>query len=97
MWVGEIRSRLKHFIGAKAHIGGHANPQKDENTENEPVVSARVRIDGSDIPESDRIPRELLLNGTEVRAKIRCGNRKMGYSLFYGVWEFAYEKIGFFF
>jgi hypothetical protein len=76
-------------------IGGHANPQKDESTDNEPVVAARVRIDGSDIPEADRIPRELLLNGTEVKAKIQCGNRKMGYSLFYGVWEFAYEKIAF--
>ena len=27
----------------------------------------------------------------------RCGNRAMGYSLFYGVWEFIYEKIVFFF
>jgi len=29
---------------------------------------------------------------TEVHAKVRCGNRAMGYSLFYGVWEFLYEK-----
>ena len=43
------------------------------------------------------LPRELLLSGTEVHAKIICGNEKMGYSLFYGLWEFFYEKIVFFF
>jgi hypothetical protein len=43
------------------------------------------------------LPRELLLSGTEVHAKIICGNERMGYSLFYGLWEFFYEKIVFFF
>jgi hypothetical protein len=38
-----------------------------------------------------------LLSGTEVHSRIRCGNRPMGYSLFYGVWEFLYEKVVFFF
>ena len=55
-------------------------------------VSARVRIEGPGIAEADQIPRSLLLTGAEVRAKIRCGNHRMGYSLFYGVWEFLYEK-----
>ena len=29
--------------------------------------------------------------------RVRCGNRAMGYSLFYGIWEFFYEKVVFFF
>jgi hypothetical protein len=37
------------------------------------------------------------VTGTEVVAKVRCGNHAMGYSLFYGVWEFFYEKVVFFF
>jgi hypothetical protein len=39
----------------------------------------------------------MLIAGLDVRTRIRCGNRAMGYSLFYGVWEFLYEKIVFFF
>jgi hypothetical protein len=30
-----------------------------------------------------------------VHTRIRCGYRAMGYSLFYGVYEFAYEKVFF--
>ena len=36
------------------------------------------------------------VSGTEVRAKVRCGNHRAGYSLFYGVWEFLYEKVVFY-
>ena len=72
-------------------------PNRDDNNESEPVVIATVRIEGPDIPAADRLPRELLLTGTEVHAKVRCGNHRMGYSLFYGVWEFLYEKVIFFF
>jgi hypothetical protein len=46
-----------------------------------------------DIPLSEQIDTALLLSGGEVHTRIRCGNRPMGYSLFYGVWEFAYEKV----
>ena len=35
--------------------------------------------------------------GSGVRAKIVCGDYASGYSLFYGVWEFLYEKVVFFF
>jgi hypothetical protein len=78
-------------------IAGEANPSRDDNNESEPVVVAYVRIDDERIRTADRLPPELLLSGTEVRAKIRCGNHRMGYSLFYGVWEFLYEKVVFFF
>jgi hypothetical protein len=56
-------------------------------------VQAWVRIDGTDIPKDSRLPENLLVAGTEVTAKVRCGNRRMIYSLFYGVWEFANEQI----
>ena len=57
------------------------------------MVRASVRIDGPDIPESERLPRELLVTGSEVHAKVRCGTCRAGYALFYGVWEFVYEKV----
>jgi hypothetical protein len=78
-------------------IGGMANPQRDDNNESEPVVFAYVSIDDDQIDPADRLPRELLRSGIEVHGKVRCGNHRMGYSLFYGVWEFLYEKVVFFF
>jgi hypothetical protein len=82
---------------ARNKIANQADPHKDDNNEAEPVVLAWVRIEGDDIKQSDRIPRDLVLTGTEVKCKVRCGPHKMGYSLFYGVWEFFYEKVVFFF
>jgi hypothetical protein len=78
-------------------IAGEATPSRDDNNESEPVVLAYVNIDEKSIDPAYRLPPELLLSGTEVRAKVLCGNHKMGYSLFYGVWEFLYEKVVFFF
>jgi hypothetical protein len=78
-------------------IGGEAREHRDDNNEPEPVVFARIRVDGDDIPERDQLPHNLLVTGTEVHAMIRCGNHRMGYSLFYGVWEFLYEKVVFLF
>jgi hypothetical protein len=60
-------------------------------------VVAFVNIDDKDIDPAYRLPRELLLSGTEVHAKVLCGDHRLGYSLFYGVWEFFYEKVVFFF
>jgi hypothetical protein len=76
---------------------GEANPTRDDNNESEPVVLAYVRITGDDIEPGYRLPPHLLLSGTEVHAKVRCGNHRLGYSLFYGVWEFFYEKVVFWF
>jgi hypothetical protein len=79
-------------------IAGQADPHKDDNNEAEPVVLAWVRISGDDIPQNRRIPDNMeMVAGTEVKAKIQCGPHRMGYSLFYGVWEFFYEKVVFFF
>jgi hypothetical protein len=47
----------------------------------------------ADIPLNQQIPPSLLLSGVQVRTRIRCGNAPMGYSLFYGVYEFIYEKV----
>lgn len=82
---------------ARHDIAGEAAPNRDENNEAEPIVLASVRIDGDGIDPDKLLPQEYLLTGTEVHAKIRCGNRALGYSLFYGVWEFMYEKVVFFF
>jgi hypothetical protein len=78
-------------------LAGEASVRREESDESEPVVIATVRVDGDDIALEDRLPRERLLTGTEVHAKIRCGDRALGYSLFYGAWEFFFEKVVFFF
>ncbi|MSR30932.1 MAG: efflux RND transporter periplasmic adaptor subunit [Gemmataceae bacterium] len=77
-------------------IGGEANPEKSDGMEAEPVIIALVQLEQGVDPEF-RLPKEMLLSGIEVQAKIRCGNERMGYSLFYGLWEFFYEKVVFFF
>lgn len=84
------RARLR-----KDKIAKQANSQKDENNEAEPVVIAWARIHpiNGDIPEDELVPGRVLLSGSELHTRIRCGNRAMGYSLFYGVWEFIYEKV----
>jgi hypothetical protein len=78
-------------------IAAQADPNRDDKDEPEPVVLAYVSIDDADIPAGDRLPPEQNLSGAEVHAKVRCGNHRLGYSLFYGVWEFFYEKVVFFF
>jgi hypothetical protein len=80
----------------KDRLASEALPNRDDNNESEPVVLAYVRIDDPTIDVADRLPSELLLSGAEVHAKVRCGNQRMGYSLFYGVWEFLYEKVVFY-
>ncbi len=82
---------------ARHKISGEANPDRTENNESEPMVLAYVTLSGPDIPEDLRVPEGELVAGTEVHSKVRCGNQPMGYSLFYGVWEFLYEKVVFFF
>jgi len=79
----------------KDKIAQQANAQKDENNEAEPVVMAWARVHpiNGDIAPDDQIPPDLLLSGSEVHTRVRCGNAAMGYSLFYGVYEFAYEKV----
>ncbi len=74
-------------------LGGEATTQRDDNNEPEPVVIAYVELDHKDIPVADRVPEELRTTGIEVLTKIRCGEARMGYALFYGVWEFVCEKI----
>jgi biotin carboxyl carrier protein len=82
---------------ARNKVAAEATPDKSDNNEAEPVVPAWVRISGKDIDEDRLLPTEALIAGLDVRTRIRCGDRPMGYSLFYGVWEFLYEKIVFFF
>lgn len=87
--AGSFRAKLR-----KDKIAQQAEPQKDDNNEAEPMVIAWARIHpiDDDIPANLQIPPSLLLSGAEVHTRIRCGNHAMGYALFYGVFEFAYEK-----
>lgn len=95
-----LRSDPTRKYRGKLHrerVASEAIPSRDEKDESEPEVIAYVSIDDPDIDPAYRLSREALTSGTEVRAHIRCGKHCMGYSLFYGVWEFIYEKIIFFF
>src|SRR5262249_50323772 len=100
-----LRSDPTRVFRGKLHrgkIAGEAKPSQDEasassTSEAEPVALAYVTIAGDGIDPDKQVPPELLLSGVEVHAKVRCGNRAMGYSLFYGVWEFLFEKVVFFF
>jgi hypothetical protein len=82
---------------ARGRIASQAVPDRENPSHPEPVVLASVRIHGLDISETERIPHDLLITGTEVHTRIRCGDRPLGYSLFHGLWEFVYEKAGFLF
>jgi hypothetical protein len=84
-------------------LAWQANPDKNAHDEPEPVLLAYVRISPiknangeDDIPESARVPSALLVAGSEVDSKIRCGRHAMGYSLLYGIWEFLFEKVIFY-
>jgi hypothetical protein len=81
----------------RSRVAGEATLDKDEHNESAPVVFAYVSLDDESIPADKRVPREFITTGIEVHAKIRCGDHAMGYSLFYGLWEFMYEKVVFFF
>jgi hypothetical protein len=78
-------------------IAAQAVPNKNEHDENEPVVTAYVKLNLDDFPPDEMIPVDQLVTGLEVRARIRCGKHALGYSLFHGVWEWFYEKVVFFF
>src|SRR5690606_15503113 len=81
----------------RSRIAGQANVTQADPEQAEPNVIAYVEIDDPAIEEAYRLPRHTRMGGTvsgaEVHARIRCGKHPMGYSLFYGVWEFFHEKV----
>jgi len=85
----------------RERIAGEATPTKDDPNDTEPMVLAAVYIKDHGIPDGESIHDyengALLVAGTEVHTKVRCGSHAMGYSLFYGLWEFFFEKVVFFF
>lgn len=78
-------------------IAGEAVPNRDDHSENEPIVTANVKLNLADIPLEMQIDPAKFTTGLEVRTRIRCGHHSLGYTLFHGVWEWFYEKVIFFF
>jgi hypothetical protein len=80
-------------------ITAEAVPNKTDQDENEPVVTAYVKLnlERDDFPPALRVPRDQFVTGLEVRTRIRCGDHSLGYSMFHGVWEWFYESVVFFF
>jgi hypothetical protein len=87
------------FLGRlyKDDLAAEAVPVKDEHDENEPVVTAYVKLNLDDMPADVRIPESQFVTGLEVRTRVRCGDHALGYSMFHGVWEWFYEKVVFWF
>ncbi|HEV3385950.1 MAG TPA: hypothetical protein VG097_14120, partial [Gemmata sp.] len=54
-------------------IAAQAVPNKNEHDENEPVVTAYVKLNLDDFPPDELIPVDQLVTGLEVRTRIRCG------------------------
>ncbi len=95
-----VISDSKHsYVGRlyRDHIGGEAVPNRTDQNESEPIVYAYVTVNEPEIPEEQRIPEDLLVAGVEVHTQIRCGVHALGYTLFYGLWEFAYRNVIFLF
>jgi hypothetical protein len=78
------------------YVTAAAEPNRDDQNESEPVLLATVRINTPDIPKEHHIHEHLLVTDAEFHAKIIGGDHSSGYSLFYGVWEFLYEKVIFY-
>ena len=78
-------------------LSAEAVPNKNDHDENEPVVTAYVKLNLDDIPPEKRVPESQFVAGLEARTRVRCGDHALGYSLFHGVWEWFYEKVVFFF
>ncbi len=90
------------FLGRlyKENISAEAVPNKNEHDENEPVVTAYVKLNlknVKDFPEEMFVPGSQFVTGLEVRTRIRCGDHSVGYAYGHGVWEWFYEKVIFFF
>lgn len=80
----------------KDRIAGEATPNMEDQNDPEPFVLAYVDIEDDRIPEGYRVNPDDLTSGTEVRGKVLCGQARAGYALFYGVYEFLYEKVVFY-
>ena len=77
----------------KDRIAKEATPNQPAQDEAEPIVLAWARVHGADISADSALPADLLLSGTEVHARIRCGTDALGYALFHGLWKFNSERI----
>jgi hypothetical protein len=97
--LGDATRKFKGKL-YRDRIAGEATPDNEATSgqEPEPVVLAWVEIEGNGIDDYYQVRNYMdLVAGSGVRAKIVCGDHPAGYSLFYGVWEFMYEKVVFFF
>jgi hypothetical protein len=99
-----LRSDTTSVFQGRLHrhrISGEATASQDAASESEPVVVAIVEIEEDEIPAGSNVVETLgrnrLVSGTEIKAKVYCGTHRAGYALFYGVWEFLYENVVFFF
>jgi hypothetical protein len=71
------------FTGVLFELATQSEPKNGEN-----VCAGKVRLDR-------RMPADLRLAGAEVRVKVDCGSRALGYVLFRELIDFARERVFF--
>lgn len=71
----------REYHGTIADVGPAAEPYGDEGN----VVRVRTAIDKRQLAE--------LHPGADVRVRIHCGSRSLGYVLFHDVWNFVQSRI----
>jgi serine/threonine protein kinase len=93
----QVRTAPPRVFKGKLHrhrIAANFTASRGKQDEAEAVALAYVRLAGEGIAVQDSLPLQapdLLDKGTEVDAKVRCGQHRLGYALFYGVSEFVDE------
>jgi hypothetical protein len=71
----------KEYQGTVSNVGLSAEPYGEEGT----IVRLRTAIDKRQLAE--------LHPGADVRVRIHCGSRSVGYVLFHDVWNFVQSQI----
>jgi hypothetical protein len=78
-------------------IACEAEEDRTSSRSLEPTVTAFARVEDPGADGGGRPATGLLVAGADVRARIRCGDRSLGYVLFHDAWEFVKEKAAFLF
>ena len=78
-------------------IACEAEEDRSSSRPLEPTVTAFARVDDPAVDDGGRLATGLLVAGADIRARIRCGDRSLGYVLFHDAWEFVKGKAAFLF
>ena len=99
-YAGIVLDRTVHSATVLVSEAGGVDIERVAEETPERIVRLYMNMPAAESPSKRplRAARGLTAHQVEeVRAKVRCGSHSLGYSLFYGVWEFFYENVLFYF